>query len=461
MEDGKFAPCTPPYGAVCDLQGACVLPAFLDAHSHLLAYALSLLQADGAACRTAADYAALAQTFAAAHGLGEDAPVTCKNADAFPPAEELDAIPRPIHLQARSGHAGMFNAAARRLFGIQKGGILEETDYLAATKRVPMPEGKALRAAFCTAQENYFVGGMTLAQEGYLSEEMFPLYRALCDEGALRIDVAAYPAPSSYDEALRLFPPRQSRLFIGGMKIFLDGSPQQKTALLRAPYTGGGYGTATMTEAEVREACRFAAARGAQLLAHCNGDGAIARFLHALGQLSPAARARIRPVVIHAQIMGEDLLDRAAELGVFLSFFPAHIRYWGDVHRKQLGRQRAGRISPARSALLRGIPFTLHQDSPVCKPAPLEAAACAVSRTTADGTQFRGQEIGVREALLALTRNAARQYGFADRGRIAEGMRADFLVCDRDPLSLPPKQLEQTRILAVYRAGECVFTKTP
>ena len=51
VEDETFAPPLPPFDRVCDLKGAAVLPAFLDAHSHILAYALSLLQADGAACR--------------------------------------------------------------------------------------------------------------------------------------------------------------------------------------------------------------------------------------------------------------------------------------------------------------------------------------------------------------------------------------------------------------------------
>ncbi len=461
VRDGRFAAPTPPFDGETDLKGAAVLPAFPDAHSHLLAYALSLLQADGRDCAAAEEYIACAETFARAHHLSGNAFVTVKNADRFPPPDALDETPRPLHLQARSGHAGMFNAAARRVLKGVRAGALEETEYLAAAKRVPMPGTDAVFSAFAQAQDDYFAGGISVAQEGLLSREMFPLYEALLSRGCLRADVVAYPAPSDYDEALRRFPPHEkSRLHIGGMKIFFDGSPQQRTAFLREPYRGGGYGTPTMTEREADEACAFAAARGAQLLAHCNGDGAAERFLGALGRLSPADRARVRPVIIHGQIIGDDQLSRAAALGVTVSFFPAHIRYWGETHLKNLGEERAVRISPARSALTFGIPFTLHQDTPVCKPAPLEAAACAALRTTAGGTRFRGQEISVRNALLALTQNAARQYGFADRGRICTGMRADFLVCDRDPLALPPQDLESVSIEAAYLDGARVFTRT-
>lgn len=461
VEDGRFTAAVPPFDSAVDLGGAFVLPAFPDAHSHILAYALSLLQADGGACISAADYAVAAEDFAAAQKIPADALVTVKNADVFPDAEALDAIPRPLHLQARSGHAGMFNAAARRMLGLKEAGALEETPYLAATRLVPMPSADAVAVAFRRAQNDYLARGYSLAQEGLLTREMFPVYSDLLSRDTLVMDVIAYAAPNDYDEAAERFPPQgKCRLKTGGMKIFLDGSPQQKTALLRAPYVGGGAGEATMTAEEVLSACRFAAERGAQLLAHCNGDGAAEAFLAALEALPPEARERIRPVLIHAQILGEDQLDRMARLPLTLSFFPAHIRYWGETHLANLGKARAQRISPARDALLRGIPFTLHQDSPVCKPDPLEAAACAVCRLTKSGKHFRGQEISLRAALTALSEGAARQYGFSNRGGTEAGMRADFLVMDRDPLAAPAEAVEQTCVNEVYLCGERVFRRT-
>ena len=67
---------------------------------------------------------------------------------------------------------------------------------------------------------------------------------------------------------------------LGGCKIFLDGSPQGRTAWMRAPYEPQegqpadyrGYGT--MTDEAVRDANRKARESKMQLLAHCNGDGA-------------------------------------------------------------------------------------------------------------------------------------------------------------------------------------------
>lgn len=64
---------------------------------------------------------------------------------------------------------------------------------------------------------------------------------------------------------------------IGGLKLFLDGSPQGRTAWLRVPYEGETdyRGYPTMADEEVESALRRALALGVQPLAHCNGDGAV------------------------------------------------------------------------------------------------------------------------------------------------------------------------------------------
>ena len=447
-----FVPPEPPFDARRDLGGACVLPAFPDAHSHLLAYALSLLQADGECCRTGEEFVAAAEAFAARRRLADDALVTVKNAHTLPEGGAFETHPRPVHVQMRSGHAGAFNAAARKRLGLAGGGVLEESAYLAATGRVPLPPFSDVLSAFSDAQEDYLAHGMTTAQEGFLSREMFPLYEMLLRENALRTDVIAYASPADYSQARARFS-GAFRFRVGGMKIFLDGSPQQKTAYLREPYVGGGFGMLEMNEDAVLLACRAAADERTQLLAHGNGDGAAEVFLNALSRLSEQERRIIRPVLIHAQILGEDQLGRMKRLGVIPSFFPAHVLYWGDVHCKNLGRARAEHISPARSAAAHGLAFTLHQDTPVCPPDPLEAARCAVLRVTSSGKHFPAEAIDARQALRALTENAAAQYGFRDRGRIAPQLRADFVVLDGDPV----RDIGTARVRETWMRGKCVF----
>ena len=90
-----------------------------------------------------------------------------------------------------------------------------------------------------------------------------------------------------------------------------------------------GYGT--LTDAEVLDMVHRAGTDGMQLLAHCNRDAACAQYLAAL---DAAARegvdlAALRPVMIHAQLLGRDQLPEVRRLGVIPSFFVAHVYHWG------------------------------------------------------------------------------------------------------------------------------------
>ena len=472
VERGRFVPSA--HGAERrDLKGAFVLPAFLDPHSHLLSFAISLLQADASRCNSAKELFDLLRRFEKEEALSPSDFLTARDVrperlegGKFPTREEMDrAFPdRPVLLQHPSGHSGAFNSAALRAIGDTPDGdgFFEETQFISRARRVPLPDFPRIKEAFDRAQEIYLSRGACTAQEGLLTAEMLPLYRQLVREG-LRMDVVGYASPEDYDAYAAVFPDSvrgYSRSFrLGGVKIFLDGSPQSKTAFLREPYTDGTNGAPTMTENEILSACRFALARGAQLLAHCNGDGAAQMFLDALARFSPEERKRIRPVMIHAQILGEDQLVRIAQMSVIPSFFVSHVFHWGDTHLKNLGETRARFLSPAREAAKLGIPFTLHQDSPVAPPDLWQAIACAVLRMTSSGKKLSGQEISVRQALLSVTKNAALQYGEADKGEISVGKRADFILVDRNPLTCPPEELERIRVVAVYREGECVFSE--
>lgn len=98
-----------------------------------------------------------------------------------------------------------------------------------------------------------------------------------------------------------------------------------------------------------------------QLLAHCNGDAACAQYLQCVQKAAGQGLnvKAIRPVVIHAQLIGRDQLADAKRLGLLLSFFVAHVYYWGDVHIRNFGLSRAKYISPALSAQKAGHPLYL------------------------------------------------------------------------------------------------------
>ena len=165
-----------------------------------------------------------------------------------------------------------------------------------------------------------------------------------------------------------------------------------------------------------------------------------------------------RVVMVHSQFLTPDLMDRMKAIGMEPSFFVSHTWYWGDLYVELFGKDRADRMSPCHTALEKGMRVTIHQDTPVLDPWPMDAVYCAVNRTT-EGGDVRGESerIGIGDALRAVTVDAAGQNGEDGIGRIASGCRADLIVLDRDPRACHPEDLRQVRVLETFKGGMSVY----
>ena len=471
-----------------DLEGRALLPAFLDPHSHLLACAYARLQVPLGECAGWGEIADRLSRHVQERGVqpGEWVKGTGYDQNALAEGAAPDrfcldrACPNnPVVIQHASGHAGVFNTLALERLGALNGdcglerdgqgeltGRGEENPFLDLLGRIPMDGLEDVLRAFQGAQEEYASHGIATAQEGLLQPVMAPVYQEILRRGLLYLDVNAYVPPADYDRLRGQFAQGVSAspgtFQVAGMKIFLDGSPQGGTAWVREPYAGGGCGTSTMTDGQVLSAFRQALDRDAQLLAHCNGDRAAEQYLTLLAQAEREAGKKLcRPVMIHAQLLGLDQLERVKALGVIPSFFVAHVYHWGEIHVENFGLDRAGRISPAGSALAWGIPFTFHQDSPVIPPDMLETIWCACVRRTKTGRVLGAEErIPVEAALRAVTQTAALQYGLErELGTLRPGKRADFVLLSGDPLRTPPEELKKLQVERTIQRGRTIWSR--
>ena len=135
--------------------------------------------------------------------------------------------------------------------------------------------------------------------------------------------------------------------------------------------------------------------------------------------------------------------------------------YWGDTHIKNLGMERANKISPAGSTEKKDIIFTFHQDTPVILPNMLETIWCAANRKTRDGVLLDQEEcLSVYDALKAVTINGAYQYfEEEEKGTISIGKRADFVILSDNPLDIEKESIKDMTVMATYKDGECVYRK--
>ena len=492
---------------VVNLQGKTMTPGFIDAHGHLKNVGFQALSANLLPPPDAdVDSLAVLQEKLGQWGEGElsaklgwiigfgydDSQLAEKR---HPNRDDLDAVSseKPVFIIHQSGHLYVANSELLEMAGItaetddpdggviqrrpgsrEPNGVLEETALMPVLKVFPKIDGAGQRRMVREGIDAYTSFGFTTATEGRAFPSDVDLYTAMAEAGELEIDVVAFPdywlGRDTVAGSPWLSRSYQGHFRIGGIKGNLDGSPQGKTAWLSEPYfeppagRDADYAGYAMLE-EVQALAMFddAYAQGWQVINHANGDAAIDQLIRvaraATQKHGPADR---RTVGIHSQTIREDQLDAYQELGIIPSLFGMHTFYWGDYHRDSvLGPERAARISPARSALDRGMIFTQHHDAPVALPSSIAILATQVNRITRSG-QVLGpdQRVTPLEALKSITIYAAYQYfEEGSKGSIEAGKLADLVILSDDPLSVSPEALWDLEVLETIKEGETVYKK--
>ena len=487
---------------VIDMEGKTILPSFVDAHSHFSAVANSYLQVDLNECNSFEEIKSKILEYKAKNNITDDEWIIANGYDnntlkeqRHPDIEFLNTldIKNPVVLKHKSEHMGVFNEKALKELNVNEQtkspeggkieikehkltGYMEENAFVQYLKKVPMPSIDKLLKAYEKAQDKYLSYGITTVQEGYMSKELLNIYKELIRQNKLKIDVVGYPDYDSIEEYKKIFPNSYKKynqhFKIQGLKMILDGSPQGRTAWMKEPYeiekqdiaenktekqenikTKETYeeeeykGYLAMKYADIVRNIKYAKENNLQILAHCNGDAAAEEYIKACEEVGNVEK--LRPVIIHAQLITKEELIEAKKLGLIPSFFVAHVYYWGDTHIKNFGEKRASKISPVKEAVDNNMIYTLHQDSPIIEPNMLETIWCVVKRQTKSGRILGTEEkITVYEALKGITINAAYSYFEEnEKGSIEEGKKAEFVILDKNPLEVPVDEIPKIKIL--------------
>ena len=140
-----------------------------------------------------------------------------------------------------------------------------------------------------------------------------------------------------------------------------------------------------------------------------------------------------------------------------------HVFFWGDVHRRNLGEERAAFISPMVSAMDLGLKATNHTEFNVTPLDPFMVLWTAMARTTRSGYVLGpGQRIDPYHGLKAMTIYPAWEYREESRrGSIAPGKLADFVIITADPLKTPVDKIRAIKVLETIKEGTTIFSATP
>jgi predicted amidohydrolase YtcJ len=486
-----------------DLQGKVLLPGFIDPHSHFM-FALNMVNQVNVAAPPVGPARDIPSTIAAiqayqekakipegewivgwgydSEGLKEGRHITKEDLDPVFPNHKVMLI----HV---SGHGAVLNSKALAFAGInantktpaggiinrlpnsnEPAGLLMETAYLPLMEKIPQPSEQKLLELMKPAQMMYASTGYTHAQEGFTHVKDIDFLMKAAADNKIFLDIISLAGfteiPKVINNPKYKFGEYQQKFKLQGIKFAQDGSPQGKTAYVTTPYLTGGpggeknwRGESSQPKEDFIRQVKGVLNAGLQVFIHANGDATIDDSIEAVEKAGITAKNDRRTIVIHSQFQRPDQLDKYVKLGISPSYFTNHTFYWGDVHVKNIGREKANFISPMKAAKNKGLIISNHTDFNVTPLNPFFVIWTAMSRTSRTGQVLGAdQRVDAYTALQALTTGPAWQVFEENRkGAIEEGLLADFVILSADPVKTSVDKIREIKVIETIKEDKTIF----
>ncbi len=486
-----------PATRVLEGRGRRVVPGFIDSHTHMSMGGFNLLAVDLRHTKDENGFTEKLARFAKTRPAGQW--ITDGAWDhqqwavpRLPTRALLDPATgdRPTCIARQDGHMAVCNSLALKLAKITRdtpdppGGVIvrdasgEPTGVLkdsamdavwaARPARTLEELTEALRAAMRHAAKN----GVTSVQDLPGNPRDLEAWETLRRRGEMSVRVNYRPSLSEWEKARgeRDRMKKDDWLRVGGVKGFADGSLGSGTALFFDPYDDdpgnrGVFAAEAIPLARMEERIAAADAAGLQVEIHAIGDRANAEILDLFERTAARNGVRDRRFRIeHAQHLRASDIPRFARLGVIASMQPYHAVDDGRWALTRIGRERCKATCAFRSLLDAKAVLAFGSDWDVAPLSPLEGISAAVTRRTIDGKNpagwFPEQKITAEEALRAYTTSAAyAAFEENEKGTLAPGRLADFVILSADPLSIEPERIEKITVVMTVVGGRAVYER--
>ncbi len=481
-----------------DLQGAFVLPGFIDSHMHFLQGGFSLSSIQLYEVKSREEF--IAKTKERADSLEKEAWILNGDWDhqkfdppLLPNKSWIDSVTRnnPVFINCHDSHMVLVNSAALNMAGITKDtlspeggeivkdsktgeptGILKDAAKGLVSKHIPESTfDEKVKSAAAALNHAAQIGLTTIHDMNY--EESASALEQLFKDKKLSARIHGYLPISQHEYFSTIkskIPPNQFYLTIGGLKGFCDGSLGSATALFFEPYadnplTSGLLAPDMFPDGEMEKRILQADKEGLQLAVHAIGDRANHLILDIFERVIKQNGARDRRWRIeHAQHLLPDDMIRFAELGILASMQPYHAIDDGRWAEKKIGPVRARTTYAFQSLLEKKAVITFGSDWTVAPMNPLLGIYAAVTRNTLDGKNPEGwfpeQKISLEDAIRGYTLNGSyAEFSEEKKGSLEEGKYADIVVLNNNLFDIPQDDIPQTQVLMTIVGGKIVYRR--
>jgi predicted amidohydrolase YtcJ len=482
---------------VLDAGGRTVIPGMVDAHAHLLGLGQSLRNVPLFGAKSYDEV--IARVVVRAKGVPAEQWIIGRGWDQnqwgdarFPTQDALSrALPsNPVVLERVDGHAILANAAAMRMAKVSaatkdpSGGRIERTSSGEPTgvfvdnamelidRVIPKETRQETRAEIRAAIAESQRWGLVGLHDAGESRTTIDLMEEMAQAGEIpfRLDVMVSDDSAAIAHYFARGPQSglyDNHLWIRTIKLYADGALGSRGAALLEPYSDdpNNNGLLLSAPAHIQDVATRALRAGFQVATHAIGDRGNRLVLDAYEaalKTVPTADHRFR--IEHAQILNHDDIPRFAELGVIPSMQAVHQTsdmYWAGT---RLGIGRLLGAYAWRSLLNTGVVVPNGSDFPVEAVNPLLSFHSSVARQDADNWPAGGwmseQKMTREEALKSMTIwPAFAAFQESTMGSLTPGKLADFVILDRDIMTVADRDILGTAVIATYIGGRPVYQR--
>lgn len=462
--------------------GKTILPGFIDAHCHFLGLGFNQQAVDLVGTKSFEEMMKRVLDFQNEKKqkfiLGRGWDQNDWDDKRFPNKNLLDKLfpNTPIALTRVDGHAILANQAALDLGNVTVNSKIDGGEVVVENGKLtgilidnaenlvmdywPKPSKMDQVKALLEAQKICFDLGLTTVDDAGLNKDAIEIIDELHKSGQLKMRI--YAMVSYTEDNLNYFLDKgitkTDRLNVRSFKFYADGALGSRGAMLKEPYSDkpSHLGLLVTDLETLKKSAERLANSDFQMNTHAIGDSANRAVLETYNKVLKGKKDR-RWRVEHAQIVSQQ--DFELYKNVMPSIQPTHATsdmYWAE---DRVGQERIKGAYAYKQLLEAYGKVALGTDFPVERVSPFLTFYAAVARQDLEqypegGFQMENA-LTREEALKGMTIWAAySNFEDDEKGSIEVGKFADFIMLDKDIMTVDAREIPDIKVLKTVVNGE-------